>query len=56
MYPEAVTPATGEDGSFMGVDYGRLSPALVKAVQELDAENRRLRARLDALEKMMEKL
>ena len=36
LYPEAVTEAQGENG-FMGVDYGRLSPLIVQAVQELRA-------------------
>ena len=50
LYPEAVA----DGAQFLAVDYGRLSPLIVAALQQMDgelrAENRRLRARVEALE------
>lgn len=44
--------AIAEDGSprYQSVDYGRLTPVIVKAMIELKAENDALRARIEALE------
>ena len=33
------------------VDYGRITPLLVKSIQELAAENEKLKKRIEALEK-----
>ena len=50
LYPAAVA----DGAQFLAVDYGRLSPLIVAALQQMDgelrAENRRLRARVEALE------
>ena len=47
--PEAVhVPADPEE--MMGVDFGKLTPRLVKAIQELSAQNQALEARLAKLE------
>jgi hypothetical protein len=44
LYPEAVTEGGGDaTRSPWAVDYGRLSPLLVKSVQELKADNDNLR-------------
>lgn len=40
---------------FYGLRYAEFTVPLVKAVQELDAENKALKARLDALESMVQK-
>ena len=56
VYPDAVSVGTDdltEDGSLAlpwGIDYSRLTPVLVKAIQELSAKNDALEARLAALE------
>ncbi|MDR3451012.1 MAG: tail fiber domain-containing protein [Alphaproteobacteria bacterium] len=51
IYPEAVTVG-GDDPKQQpwAVDYGRLTPLLVKAIQELKTDNDDLRARVAALE------
>ena len=50
LYPDAVTK--GDDGNQVekqwAVDYGRLTPLLVKSLQELKADNDNLRAELKA--------
>jgi hypothetical protein len=58
-YPDAVCKPEGEDGMW-GVDYSRLSPLLVKSIQdqqkEIDAlkqENAELKARIAAIEKKL---
>ena len=49
LYPEAVTPGGSDPATdAWKVDYGRLTPLLVKAVQELKADNDNLRAQLKA--------
>jgi hypothetical protein len=56
VLPEAVGVGNDdvtEDGSLKtpwGIDYGKLTPVLVKAIQELSAKNDALEARLAALE------
>ncbi len=50
VYPEAVTKGEKEEDMW-SVDYGKLTPFLVKAVQDLKKENDKLKARIDALEK-----
>jgi hypothetical protein len=59
VYPEAVCKPASEDGTW-GVDYGRLSPILVKSIQDqqkeieaLKQENAELKARLAAIEKKL---
>jgi hypothetical protein len=55
VYPEAVT-TNGDDGKVKldkmkmgwGVDYGRLTPLIVRAVQELKADNDNLRHEFEA--------
>ena len=47
--PEAVSVPTNED-EMMGVDFGKLTPRLVKAIQELKAIIEALTSRLTALE------
>ena len=51
IYPQAVTVG-GEDPKThpWQVDYGKLTPLLVKSVQELQAENDQLKARVDKAE------
>jgi hypothetical protein len=51
IYPQAVTVG-GEDPLThpWQVDYGKLTPLLVKSVQELQAENAKLKARVDKAE------
>jgi hypothetical protein len=55
VYPEAVTVG-GRDPSRQpwSVDYGRLTPLLVKSVQELKADNDNLRAANDNLRRLVE--
>lgn len=48
-YPFAVTIGEGERPWM--VDYGRITPLLVKSIQELAAENEKLKKRIEALEK-----
>lgn len=48
IYPLAVS--VGDDETQWGVDYGKLTAPIIKAIQELDAENAVLRARVEALE------
>jgi hypothetical protein len=56
VYPDAVSVGSDdltEDGNLenpWGIDYARLTPVLVKAIQELSAKNDALEARLAALE------
>jgi hypothetical protein len=59
VYPEAVSKPASEDGTW-GVDYGRLSPIIVKSIQDqqkeieaLEQENAELKARLAAIEKKL---
>jgi hypothetical protein len=59
VYPEAVSKPDTEEGTW-GVDYGRLSPIIVKSIQdqqatieELKAENADLKARLAAIERKL---
>jgi hypothetical protein len=59
VYPEAVSKPNSEEGTW-GVDYGRLSPLVVKSIQdqqkeidELKAENAELKARIAAIEKKL---
>lgn len=47
--PEAVNVANDPD-EMMGVDFGRITPRLVKAIQELSAQNNALEDRLAKLE------
>jgi len=51
IYPQAVTVG-GEDPKthLWQVDYGKLTPLLVKAVQDLQSENDQLKARTDKAE------
>ncbi len=49
VFPELVSK--WGDEQYRGVDYGRLTAALIEAVKELKSENDDLRARIDALEK-----
>ena len=48
VFPELVS-TTGDDG-YKGVEYDKLTAILVEAVKELNAENKELRAQLEALE------
>jgi hypothetical protein len=50
VYPEAVSPG-GDDAreNPWSVEYGRLTPLLVKSVQELSAENETLKSTIDLL-------
>lgn len=48
--PDAVYPGSDVDSNPWTIDYGRLTPFLMKAVQELKAENDALKARVEALE------
>jgi hypothetical protein len=47
IYPDAVSPGTesDDDGQYAswGVDYGKVTPVLTKAIQELSAENTELK-------------
>lgn len=59
VYPDAVCKPASEDGTW-GVDYGRLSPIIVKSIQDqqkeieaLEQENAELKARLAAIEKKL---
>ena len=57
VYPQAVSVG-GEDPNKnpWGVDYAKLTPLLVKAAQELQEENARLKAAMDAKESEMASL
>ena len=52
VFPEAVSgdPEGDITKEPMGVDYGRVTPVLVSAIQELKAENEALKSRISALE------
>jgi hypothetical protein len=59
VYPDAVYKPASEEGTW-GVDYGKLSPIIVKSIQdqqkeivELKAENAELKARIAAIEKKL---
>ena len=54
VFPEAVAVG-GEDPKKRPwmVDYGRITPLLVKAVQELSAENEALKKRIDKIEQLL---
>jgi hypothetical protein len=55
IFPNAVTkPAKAED--MWSVDYGKVSPLLVKAIQEQQAEIEALKAELAEIKKMMNEL
>jgi hypothetical protein len=47
-YPELVTT---DDEGIKSVDYAKLTPILLEAIKELDARNKAIEARLEALEK-----
>lgn len=54
VYPQAVT--VGGDDAVTNpwqVDYGKLTPLLVKSVQDLDQEKEDLKARVEALERLV---
>ena len=52
IFPNAVTkPTNAED--MWSVDYGKVTPLLVKGIQDLKAENDGLKARLLKLEKAL---
>jgi hypothetical protein len=55
VYPEAVTPGSDDatNGKTWSVDYGRVTPLLLKAIQELKADNDNLRAANDNLAAQM---
>ncbi len=63
IFPELITSSTRfKDGPVLGVKYGEISVLAVKAIQELatetnalKAENAQLKARLERLEKLLEK-
>jgi len=48
IYPEAVTRGGEDANQLWSVDYGRLTPLVIKAIQELKADNDNLRAELKA--------
>jgi len=50
-----VAPEVVQEGSdgYLSVDYGRLTPILAQAIKEQQAENRALKARIDALERRL---
>jgi len=48
VLPEVVS--YDSEGKAIGIDYGKLSVALVEAVKELKAENEVLKERIEALE------
>jgi hypothetical protein len=57
VYPEAVTPGGADPHAKpWAVEYGRLTPLLVKSVQELKAENDNLKAANDNQEEAIKKL
>ena len=45
-----LTTSLTEDGKQYGIQYSKFVPILVKAVQELSAENEELKTRITALE------
>ncbi len=58
VFPHAVSgdPEGDVKENPMGVDYGRVTPVLVSAIQELIAENESLKQRLEAQEKTLQQL
>ncbi|RJR14303.1 hypothetical protein C4585_00560 [Candidatus Parcubacteria bacterium] len=57
VFPELVTGSgTGEDGEWYGVDYTALTAPMIKAIQELKAENDRQDAENEALRVEMSEL
>lgn len=55
VFPQAVSgdPEGDVKENPMGVDYGRVTPVLVSAIQELIAENKALEERLERLEALL---
>jgi len=49
ILPEVVSGIKDEE-EMQGVDYGRITPILIKAIQELKADNDSLKARIETLE------
>jgi hypothetical protein len=55
IFPELITgTGTGVDGDWYGVDYDALAAPMIKAIQELKAENDELRAELTELRALVE--
>ena len=50
VIPNVVSEGSDEDDMYWGIDYGKLTPYLIKAVQELSAKNDALEARIATLE------
>ena len=50
VIPNVVTEGSDEHEMNWAVDYGKLTPYLIKAVQELSAKNDALEARIATLE------
>lgn len=53
IIPEIVGVPEDETKELWGISYDKLTPVLVKAVQELKAENDELKVRLERLEKLL---
>ena len=51
VFPEVITgTGTGVDEDWYGINYDMLAVPMIKAIQELKAENDSLRARIEKLE------
>jgi hypothetical protein len=55
VFPEVITgTGTGVNGDWYGIDYNALAAPMIKAIQELQAENDELRNELEELRTMIE--